>query len=179
MNRILGGALAGLAATAPMTLAMELEHRRLPRHHRYVLPPREITERVVARAGLDQALEEEHHQWLTFASHFGYGAAAGAVYALGPLRAPLPPALTGPLFGLLVWAVSYLGVMPLLRLFPFAHEEPQRRNWLMVGAHLVWGGTLGVLVLALGADEPRAGAPSELIGPAWSRERASAAARVL
>ena len=28
----------------------------------------------------------------------------------------------------------------------FAPVRPERRNWLMVGAHLVWGGTLGLLV---------------------------------
>ena len=38
------GAMAGFLATIPMTIAMELLHRRLPWTQRYPLPPREITD---------------------------------------------------------------------------------------------------------------------------------------
>src|SRR5436190_911638 len=49
-NPILAGALAGLAATVPMTLAMELMYRQLPPRQRYPLPPRLITQRLARRA---------------------------------------------------------------------------------------------------------------------------------
>ena len=52
MNRILLGALAGLAATAPMTLAMKLMHEALPRHEQYPLPPRQVTEGMAEKSGV-------------------------------------------------------------------------------------------------------------------------------
>ena len=52
MNRILLGALAGLAATAPMTLAMKLMHEALPEHEQYPLPPRRVTEGMAEKAGV-------------------------------------------------------------------------------------------------------------------------------
>ncbi len=45
----------------------------------------------------------------------------------------------GMLFGLLVWIVSYLGLLPGLRVLTPATEHPVRRSALMVAAHLVWG----------------------------------------
>ena len=46
VSSLVTGAVAGLGATIPMTLAMEVMHRSLPQHERYPLPPREITRRV-------------------------------------------------------------------------------------------------------------------------------------
>ncbi len=43
---------------------------------------------------------------------------------------------------LLVWTVSYFGIMPGLRILQPAHEHPLRRNGLMIVAHLVWGSTM-------------------------------------
>ena len=59
MNRVLLGALAGLAATAPMTLAMKLMHEQLPREERYPLPPRQVTEGLAETAGVNEHLGED------------------------------------------------------------------------------------------------------------------------
>jgi hypothetical protein len=48
MSRILLGAIAGICGTALMTAAMRTLHRGLVDDARYPLPPREITERVLA-----------------------------------------------------------------------------------------------------------------------------------
>ena len=58
-------------------------------------------------------------------------------------------AAAGAGFGLLVWTVSYLGLMPALDLHPPATRDTARRNLLMIVAHLVWGATAGVVVDAL------------------------------
>jgi hypothetical protein len=47
--------------------------------------------------------------------------------------------LVGLTFGLGVWAVSYLGLMPALGLHESATEHLRRRNLLMIAAHAVWG----------------------------------------
>jgi uncharacterized membrane protein YagU involved in acid resistance len=137
-NRLLLGALAGIAGTCAMTAAARAMHRRLPPRERYPLPPREIVEGALpARAKL--MLDEERRHSATLAAHFGYGAATGALYAL--LR-PNGSILPGVGYGLLVWTVSYFGIMPGLRILRPASDHPLGRNWLMVVAHLVWGSTL-------------------------------------
>jgi hypothetical protein len=114
-NPLLVGCLGGLAATVPMTVAMELMHRQLPRRERYPLPPRIITQRLTRRAGVEQELDESEHRALALASHFAYGATTGGVYgALSDwadrqfqtpgVPPPLRAAGQGTAYGLLVWA---------------------------------------------------------------------------
>lgn len=146
MNTFLAGALSGLAATAPMTLAMEAMHRHLPRHQRYHLPPRLITTRLLRRIGVHPHLDlpkAQRHE-LTVAAHYLYGALAGAIYAPLARKIPGHPALKGISFGLMVWSASYLGLLPMLNILPPATQQPARRNALMIVAHLVWGAALGV-----------------------------------
>ena len=146
VNRYLTGAVAGLLATAPMTLAMLAMFRRLPREEQYPLPPAEITAVAAEKAHVDEALEPEPVALgATLAAHFGYGAAAGAVYGpLSPL-CPLPPLVKGSLFGLAVWTVSYLGLLPAAGILTPATEHPARRNALMIAANLLWGGVTALL----------------------------------
>ena len=77
MHNALWGALAGTAATAPMTLVMELLRRRLPFWERYPLPPRQITVEAAHQAGISSMLDERDVKALTTAAHFGYGGAMG------------------------------------------------------------------------------------------------------
>jgi uncharacterized membrane protein YagU involved in acid resistance len=137
-NRLLLGALAGIAGTFAMTAAARAMHRRLPRSERYPLPPREIIEGALPPPA-KRTLDEARRQSATLAAHFGYGAATGMLYAL--LR-PRGSVLPGAAYGLLVWTVSYFGIMPGLRILRPADDHPLRRNWLMIAAHLVWGSTM-------------------------------------
>ena len=157
-NRLLLGAIGGIVATGPMTAAMILLHRRLPLAERYPLPPREITMKIASEAGVAGELSGSARTAVTLLSHFGYGAAAGALYAgaLDPREAPLGK---GFLFGLLVWAASYLGWLPAAGILSSATEHPGRRSALMIVAHLIWGMTLGAFVKVL-ADEQEPLTPS-------------------
>jgi uncharacterized membrane protein YagU involved in acid resistance len=146
MNRLVIGALAGLAATAPMTLAMRAMHRYLPNHQQYPLPPRLITDKVTEDVGIARPMAEEDQRLLTLVAHFSYGAAAGALYAPLAERVELPPVASGVLYGLVVWAGSYLGLLPAAGILRPATEHPLRRTALMVAAHVVWGATTGALV---------------------------------
>jgi hypothetical protein len=65
---------------------------------------------------------------------------------------PVGAAVRGPLFGLLLWAVSYFGLLPGLRVLTPANEHPLGRNALMIGAHLVWGGCLALIYQVLLSD---------------------------
>lgn len=146
MKRVLMGCLAGFAATVPMTAAMVWLHRRLPHEERYPLPPQEITEEASKGVGLDQHTDAEGQLGLALASHFAFGTAAGGMYGLLDEKIPLPPALRGATYGLAVWAVNYLGLLPAAGLYRSPAQEPRRRKALMITAHLVWGPVLGVLL---------------------------------
>lgn len=50
--------------------------------------------------------------------------------------------LLGAGFGMLVWATSYLGWIPALRLSPAAPRAPKGENLMMIAAHLVFGAAL-------------------------------------
>lgn len=140
------GAVAGLLATVPMTLAMELLRRRLPRHERHPLPPKQITMRAARRLGVRPARAEPAREVLTLVAHFGFGAAAGTMYApLARRVRAVPPLVCGIAYGLTVWLVSYMGWLPAVGLFQPARPDVRGRTALMIAVHVVWGATLGWL----------------------------------
>ena len=53
------------------------------------MEPQIVTERVVEKLG--QGLDTRQRQTITTLTHFGFGAAAGAVYGPVANRIPLPP----------------------------------------------------------------------------------------
>jgi uncharacterized membrane protein YagU involved in acid resistance len=152
------GLLAGVVATGPMTVAMILWHRRLPRAERYPLPPREITMKLAREAGVSHEMSDEARSAATLLAHFGYGGAAGAIYGALTDRIPAPAMCKGVGFGLLVWAGSYLGLLPGTGILKIASDHPARRNLLMIGAHVVWGAATGAVADIL-TDETEAAGP--------------------
>ena len=144
MKMFMSGLLAGFLATAPMTVFMMLLYRRLPRREKYPLPPREITMELAGKAG--GKMDENERTGLTLAAHFSYGTVMGSLYSLAAARLPGPFMVKGIVFGLLVWAGSYLVVLPALGVLSSAKEHPLRRNALMISAHAVWGAVLGLIV---------------------------------
>lgn len=144
MASMLAGLVSGLAATAPMTVAMELLHRRLPERERYPLPPRRITDRVLEAAGVEEDdVSETRRRELALLNHFAYGAAAGALYGPASRATGLPPVASGVVYGLGVWAGSYLGWLPAAGVLPSAARQSARHNALMIAAHVVWGAATG------------------------------------
>lgn len=139
MNKYLAGAIAGFLATVPMTLTMQLLHRRLPSEQQYPLPPYEITMKAAQQATLSSKLSPQQRTTAALASHFGFGALMGALYPVATHRLRSPTALTGAAYGLAVWGISYLGWVPALKLLRPATLHPRKRVRLMVIAHLVWG----------------------------------------
>ncbi len=152
MNKFLAGAVAGCVATAPMTLAMVKMHQQLPAHEQYPLPPREIIEEVTEKVNLNDDLNEKEKFSLTMLSHFGYGAATGAIYNLGLEKMDIQPSVAnGVVYGLGVWSLSYLGLLPATNILSSATHHPARRNALMIAAHVVFGATLGATARELQA----------------------------
>ncbi len=107
---------------------------------------RQITTNAAHKAGVGHVMDEDQHQQLTLAAHFGYGAAAGAALAPVAAAAPIPPVATGIAFGLAIRAASYKGWLPATGLRHDAKHDPPARNVLMIAAHIVWGLTAGLLI---------------------------------
>jgi uncharacterized membrane protein YagU involved in acid resistance len=138
------GACAGFLATGPMTYAMIELFKRLSARDRHPLPPSTLTEEFESGIGIESSLSKNQHLALTMLAHFGYGAACGAVYGSTFGRNPRAPVVKGIGFGLGVWALSYLGLIPALKLKPAAKNMSNPRNALMIAAHVVWGASLGL-----------------------------------
>jgi uncharacterized membrane protein YagU involved in acid resistance len=149
MNIYWAGLLAGFLATLPMTVFMMLLFRRLPRKEQYPLPPRQIAMELAEKAGVKPRLEETERTGLTLLAHFAYGTVMGALYSLFVGKVPGPALLKGMAFGLVVWAGSYLVLLPALGILRSATHHPLRRNVLMISAHIIWGAVLGWTVQAL------------------------------
>lgn len=147
MNRFIAGTVGGVVATYAMTEAMAFLQRRLPNNRGEPLPPRAITEGALSGARGHRHNDAEindsgsNDAWadLSLAAHFAFGAATGAAFGLLGRKPGIVP---GALYGLAVWAGSYLGWVPALGIMPPATRQKPQRNALMIAVHLVWGATL-------------------------------------
>ena len=140
----LRGAIAGFVGTLPMTLFMLSTQRFLPKGQRYDLPPEIITKDITERVHIRQHMNKAQMLAATTASHFGYGTGMGMLYGILARRLPFNSALKGILFSLVIWAVSYQMVLPVIGIKESAQSETTRRNLMMIGAHIVWGASTGV-----------------------------------
>jgi uncharacterized membrane protein YagU involved in acid resistance len=154
-----------------MTIGMVWLHRRLAPQDRYSLPPREITMKLTEALGIQKKLGRDARAALTLVNHFGYGAAAAILYSLVEWRVPVSSLAKGPIFGALVWLVSYLGLLPALGVLNTAAKHPHSRNALMFVVHLVWGLFVGVFVESLLSEKKRVFAAILTPSPVPQRDR--------
>jgi hypothetical protein len=150
MQTLVRGGIAGLAATVPMTLVIAAGRASGLLH---TPPPVEIAENVAEQAGEDPDRHSPAFQAAWLAAHAGYGMACGVVYALARPLLPRSDVAAGLLFGGAVWAVSYLGLMPALELYPQVDDDTPRRTAVMIAAHAVFGTSLANLDRALQSPE--------------------------
>ncbi|MEN3308350.1 MAG: putative rane protein [Micromonosporaceae bacterium] len=142
LKRTAIGAVAGAAATVPMTAWM-LGGQALTRHGE--LAPKRLVRRSARRAGLRARRGGPGTALATTAAHLGFGAACGALYGAVVLRSS--PA-RGAGFGIGVWAASYTGWIPALGLLPPPHRDHPGRALTMLTAHLIYGAGLGAATAA-------------------------------
>src|SRR5690606_35942413 len=131
LYRVILGGCAGIAATVAMTMAMRRLHPLLEKDECYPLPPRQIIDQI----GLGG--EEDAARNRTVIAHLAYGALTGALFATLPRRRGV-----GVAYGLAIWAGSYLGWIPTLKVLSPASRHPANRNLLMSAVHVVWGAVL-------------------------------------
>lgn len=134
------GALAGFTATLPMTAVMQSLHSQLPNAERYPLPPQRITTHVARAVGVESHVHHPNEwEYKTNVLHYGYGTSSGVAYGIVEPHLPGPTIVKGVAFGIGVWAVSYLALLPAVGAHRSATREPAARNAVMLLAHVVWG----------------------------------------
>ncbi|MBX9652850.1 DUF1440 domain-containing protein [bacterium] len=128
----------------PMTIAMRAGHELLPDWQRYPLAPRKITTKLAKTAGLEPSSEHDKYV-MTIIAHYLYGATLGSLFAgLVPPEYQTVKGASG--YGLAIWGANYLGLLPAMGIHHSATKTPLHRNLLMIGAHIVWGTSLGMLL---------------------------------
>jgi hypothetical protein len=145
------GMLAGAVATISMSAVMfAAQHLGLMGEQ----PPRTLTTRALARAGIAHRVPEPAHDVVAAVAHIGFGAAVGAAFAVASTRSgPVPRSQSaGALLATGVWAGSYLGWGPSLRLTPPAHGG-LRPAVSMIVAHWVYGATLVLVLRSISASD--------------------------
>lgn len=139
MNRYLAGAVAGVFATAVMTVAIESGKRlgllRVP-------PPTQITTEITNRAGIDPEPPDPGFNPGTLVAHAGFGAVAGALYVPARHLLPRSSILAGLIWGGVVWVTAYVGYLPVLRIYPWPDDDRASRTAVMIVAHAIYGVSL-------------------------------------
>lgn len=133
------GAAAGLGATAAMTVVMAA----LRPATRGNLAPRQVTAWMLGQPDPASA-GARAPVGLSMVNHAGYGSALGALYGamVGPDRAG---PFSGLVYGLMVWASNYAGLLPALGVLPPPPDDDTSHAVRVHASHWVYGAVLGVL----------------------------------
>jgi hypothetical protein len=144
-RRTARGALAGGAATVAMSAVQfptAVAAGRRP-------PPLEITHRL--HLGFGRRPDPPTVLLKGFALHLAFGTACGALYAtFAPRRFR---ELTASAYAALLYAGSYRGILPAMRLHPHTGKDDTRRQVANLVAHLVYGVTLAEMLRWTDPDE--------------------------
>ncbi|MET0896253.1 MAG: DUF6789 family protein [Acidimicrobiia bacterium] len=157
LRRVARGAGAGVAATLAMSVVQwpgSIAKARRP-------PPVEITKRFSRmRPGrTSQGIELVSEAVI---AHLVFGAAAGAVYGAFAPRARR--IVSGVGYAGTIWGVSYLGVLPTLRLMPAAARDDRARQVSNALAHVAFGLVLAGVMSVTEGERSADDAPDHAAG---------------
>ncbi len=142
------GAGHGLVATVAMSGAMGMWQAASRRTR---VPPALVTDRLLAAAGI-QPSSSVVRKILEIGGHLGFGAAVGAAYLTGtaallrrvPAARRVASTVTGPAYGIAVWAVFYGGLLPALGVLPTPPKDDHGRQHQLLATHMIYGLSLGL-----------------------------------
>jgi hypothetical protein len=138
MNDMTRGAVAGLAGTTLMSVAMALAKAVGPMPGEP--PPRKVARNVEETVGIRDVLPPAAFEASWIAQHFAYGTAAGVAYALVQRRVRLrEPWPAGPVYGIALWAFGYAGWLPASGLYPPPRADLRHPVRTTIAVHVVYG----------------------------------------
>jgi hypothetical protein len=144
LSLVAKGAVAGLAGTAALTAGLMLMPHVLPQTGPFDPErdqPQEPQEKLVESVmlALWGSLPDDTTKLIAGqATHWGYGATWGVIYALAQQQLNLPPNLHGLLLGGLVGTTAST-IVPALNLSPPPTQEPLPQTAMMTGLQLLFG----------------------------------------
>ncbi len=136
LNKLARGAVAGVAATVVMSIAMAAGKKVGALGEP---PPRRLTRRLLAPLG-PLAPSGSRLDVAALLAHLGFGATMGSIWGLLPRR--WHHGAGGALFGFGVWTANYAGWLPAVGLMPPPQRDRPLRPTTMILAHLVYGAAL-------------------------------------
>jgi uncharacterized membrane protein YagU involved in acid resistance len=140
---LVAGCLAGLGATIPMTAVMLVLHYLLPQRRKVPLEPLQVSQKLLA-AGDVEPVTQEGANAVAAIAHLSFGATCGMVRP--PLRQIVGRRATrGPYYGLMIYAASYAGWLPMLGILRPPQRRPWQRNVILLASHLTWGIALDLI----------------------------------
>lgn len=128
---LVAGVAAGLVATAAKSIAEKLYP---PRIYGEPEPPELLSERVAGHP-----LDDQTEAVASEAIHWGFGAAAGAVYGAVAEFYPAAAAEDGARFGLVLLALTHQSTLPALNLSAPPEEQSEREQTSEAATHVVYG----------------------------------------
>ena len=121
----------------------------------FVDPSTEIFVQKVATGLFGASLSGGTLKALGIVTHFAYGSFWGGLYGLIQSSLHLPPALHGLLFGLIVWLIGPVTLVPAMHITPPLQHQGVRQVLLVVGFHVTYGLGLGLTFDAFTVRERR------------------------
>lgn len=163
MEVAIKGALAGLAGTVVLTLAMRFAGRdggdeapassEAPRlGEAQTSPPAELVGRV-ASGIFERELSPDVQDVLGHGVHWGYGALWGMIYGLVQASIRFPHLLHGAVLGLIVWLVGPRGLVPAMNLGPSGEEGAVPHSVRSFALHEVYGWAVALVFAGLSRGE--------------------------
>lgn len=149
------GFAGGLVATVAMSTAMVVAQKVGLMGH---MPPKKISDGFLAMLGIHHRTPEPARKALATLTHFAFGGVCGALFGLGHemwrvrarkssgIRGRRAPIVAGLAFGTAVWALSYAGWVPAMRIMPKPQHDRRGRPTSMVFAHWIFGAVLAKAV---------------------------------
>ncbi len=132
------GSIAGAVATTTMTAFMRAAQQT--GFYQKELPPTKVTRAATKTLGLEQFVSSEQETLLTGLTHWAFGMVGGACFGVASKSSNQLPAQAGGLvFGLLVWAVSYMGWVPALGILPMPWNQRPKHGLMPFFAHVIYG----------------------------------------
>ncbi len=128
---LIAGAVAGLVATAAKSIA---ERIYPPRTHDEPAPTEALAEKLAGHE-----LAPATRELVGRSLHWGFGAAAGAVYGALVEYYPAAAAKEGASFGLALMALTHEGALPALGVEPPAEEQTTREHTSEAASHVLYG----------------------------------------
>ena len=149
MKQIGVGLLAGAAGTAALTAVVQLEKRALPWGQKHnALFPHKVVKKAENFFGVRGRLTGNSETAAIHGSNFAYGALMGGLYGGSAPKLNMSPWVSGPLFGLALWAIGLSGWVPAFGAERAPWKKAPMQAMMPILSHLAYGLAAGAVLQA-------------------------------